>query len=67
MVKVLNKDDSSKTIMIDERMNVRDVIKQLLEKNHFDFSPDWTLVEEMPSIYMGKEDLYWILLRWRHQ
>ena len=52
-----NEDKSSKTIMIDERMTTRSIVKQLLEKNHFDFSADWTLMEEFPSLYMGEWQL----------
>ena len=54
VVKVFNKDQSSKTMMIDERMTTRNIVNQLLDKNHFDFQPDWTLMEEIPSLYMGE-------------
>ncbi|CAK8694940.1 unnamed protein product [Clavelina lepadiformis] len=54
VVKVYNKDDSSKTMVIDERMTVRTVIKQLIEKNHFEYSPNWTLIEELPSVFMER-------------
>jgi len=54
VVKVFNKDQSSKTMMIDERMTTRNIVNQLLEKNHFDFQPDWTLMEEIPSLYMER-------------
>ena len=40
-------------MVVDERMSTRDVMTQLIEKNHFDFSPNWTLVEEMPSLFLG--------------
>ena len=53
VVKVFNKDDSSKTLLVDERMTTRLVIAQLLEKNHYDASVNWALVEELPSLYMG--------------
>ena len=51
---MFNKDQSSKTMMIDERMTTRNIVNQLLDKNHFDFQPDWTLMEEIPSLYMGE-------------
>ena len=54
MVKVFNKDNSSKTLVIDERMSTRDVMHQLIEKNHFDFSANWALVEELPSLFLGR-------------
>jgi len=54
VVKVFNKDQSSKTMMIDERMTTRNIVNQLLDKNHFDFQPDWTLMEEIPSLYMER-------------
>lgn len=54
VVKVYNEDQSSKTLMIDERMTTRFVVNQLLEKNHFDFSQDWTIMEEIPSLFMER-------------
>ena len=48
-----NKDNSSKTMVIDERMTTRDVMMQLIEKNHYDYSANWALVEEMPSLFLG--------------
>uniref|UniRef100_F7APD9 Ras-associating domain-containing protein n=1 Tax=Ciona intestinalis TaxID=7719 RepID=F7APD9_CIOIN len=54
VVKVYNKDDSSKTVVIDERMTVRVVMKQLIEKNHYDTSSNWALIEELPSLFMDR-------------
>jgi len=56
VVKVYNKDNSSKAMVIDERMSTRDVMLQLIEKNHYDYSPNWALVEEMPSLFLGMVD-----------
>ena len=40
-------------MVIDERMTTRDVMVQLIEKNHYDYSANWALVEEMPSLFLG--------------
>nr|XP_039262436.1 ras-associated and pleckstrin homology domains-containing protein 1-like isoform X1 [Styela clava] len=54
VVKVFNKDDSSKTLVVDERMTTRSVVRQLLEKNHYEPSINWALIEELPSLFMER-------------
>ncbi|CAB1325789.1 unnamed protein product [Coregonus sp. 'balchen'] len=43
VVKVMMSDGSSKTLMVDERQTVRDVLDNLFEKTHCDCSVDWSL------------------------
>ncbi|XP_029444528.1 amyloid beta A4 precursor protein-binding family B member 1-interacting protein [Rhinatrema bivittatum] len=45
VIKVLMDDSSSKTLMVDERQTVRDVLDNLFEKTHCDCSVDWCLYE----------------------
>ncbi|XP_052333149.1 amyloid beta A4 precursor protein-binding family B member 1-interacting protein-like isoform X2 [Oncorhynchus keta] len=50
VVKVMMSDGSSKTLMVDERQTVRDVLDNLFEKTHCDFSMDWSLCETNPEL-----------------
>ncbi|KAG8013939.1 Amyloid beta A4 precursor protein-binding family B member 1-interacting protein, partial [Nibea albiflora] len=43
IVKVLMSDGSAKTLMVDERQTVREVLDKLFEKTHCDCSIDWSL------------------------
>ncbi|XP_032386785.1 amyloid beta A4 precursor protein-binding family B member 1-interacting protein [Etheostoma spectabile] len=58
IVKVLMSDGSSKTLMVDERQTVREVLDQLFEKTHCDCSIDWSLCETNPELQIerGFED-----------
>ncbi|XP_056276180.1 amyloid beta A4 precursor protein-binding family B member 1-interacting protein-like [Pseudoliparis swirei] len=58
IVKVLMSDGSSKTLMVDERQTVREVLDTLFEKTHCDCSIDWSLCETSPELQMerGFED-----------
>ncbi|XP_041848095.1 amyloid beta A4 precursor protein-binding family B member 1-interacting protein-like [Melanotaenia boesemani] len=58
IVKVLLTDNSSKTLMVDERQTVRQVLDKLFEKTHCDFSIDWSLCESNPELQIerGFED-----------
>lgn len=47
-------DESSKTMMVDERQSVRQVLDSLLDKSHCGYSPDWSLVETITELQMGK-------------
>lgn len=49
-------DESSKTMMVDERQSVRQVLDSLLDKSHCGYSPDWSLVETITELQMGKEE-----------
>uniref|UniRef100_A0A8C8J111 Amyloid beta A4 precursor protein-binding family B member 1-interacting protein n=2 Tax=Oncorhynchus tshawytscha TaxID=74940 RepID=A0A8C8J111_ONCTS len=50
VVKVMMSDGSSKTLMVDERQTVRDVLDNLFEKTHCDCSVDWSLCETNPEL-----------------
>ena len=54
MVKVLMNDGSSKTLMVDERQNVREVLDNLFEKTHCDCNVDWSLCETNPELTLGE-------------
>ncbi|KAG7455211.1 hypothetical protein MATL_G00254180 [Megalops atlanticus] len=58
VIKVLMNDGSSKTLMVDERQTVRDVLDNLFEKTHCDCGVDWTLCETNPELQIerGFED-----------
>ncbi|XP_037550417.1 amyloid beta A4 precursor protein-binding family B member 1-interacting protein [Nematolebias whitei] len=45
VVKVLMNDGSSKTLMVDERQTVREVLDNLFEKTHCDCNVDWSVCE----------------------
>lgn len=48
-------DESSKTMMVDERQTVRQVLDSLLDKSHCGYSPDWSLVETITELQMGEQ------------
>ncbi|XP_026093327.1 amyloid beta A4 precursor protein-binding family B member 1-interacting protein [Carassius auratus] len=50
VVKVEITDGSSKTLMVDERQTVRDVIDNLFEKTHCDCNVDWSVCETNPDL-----------------
>nr|XP_024003436.1 amyloid beta A4 precursor protein-binding family B member 1-interacting protein-like [Salvelinus alpinus] len=50
VIKVMMSDGSSKTLMVDERQTVRDVLDNLFEKTHCDCSTDWSLCETNPEL-----------------
>ncbi|XP_062259100.1 ras-associated and pleckstrin homology domains-containing protein 1a isoform X2 [Platichthys flesus] len=69
VIRVHLSDESSKTMMVDERQTVRQVLDSLLEKSHCGFSPDWSLVEtinelQMERIFEDHENLVENLLNW---
>jgi amyloid beta A4 precursor protein-binding family B protein 1-interacting protein len=47
-------DGSSKSILVDEAMRVAEVIQMLITKNHVTLSVKWSLVEQLPDLYMGQ-------------
>uniref|UniRef100_A0A8C4QUR0 Ras association (RalGDS/AF-6) and pleckstrin homology domains 1 n=1 Tax=Eptatretus burgeri TaxID=7764 RepID=A0A8C4QUR0_EPTBU len=69
VVRVHMTDSSSKTVMVDERQTVRQVLDGLVEKSHSDCSPDWSLVETIPELRLERffedhENLVENLLNW---
>lgn len=47
-------DGSSKTLMVDERQTVREVLDNLFEKTHCDCSVAWSLFETNPELQLGE-------------
>uniref|UniRef100_A0A7N6AFK4 Ras association (RalGDS/AF-6) and pleckstrin homology domains 1b n=1 Tax=Anabas testudineus TaxID=64144 RepID=A0A7N6AFK4_ANATE len=69
VIRVHMSDESSKTMMVDERQTVRQVLDSLLDKSHCGYSPDWSLVEtinelQMERIFEDHENLVENLLNW---
>uniref|UniRef100_A0A8C5F3I4 Ras association (RalGDS/AF-6) and pleckstrin homology domains 1b n=1 Tax=Gadus morhua TaxID=8049 RepID=A0A8C5F3I4_GADMO len=69
VIRVHMSDESSKTMMVDERQTVRQVLDSLLDKSHCGYSPDWALVEtinelQMERIFEDHENLVENLLNW---
>uniref|UniRef100_A0A3Q2XZB1 Amyloid beta A4 precursor protein-binding family B member 1-interacting protein n=1 Tax=Hippocampus comes TaxID=109280 RepID=A0A3Q2XZB1_HIPCM len=69
VVKVCMNDGSSKTLMVDERQNVREVLDNLCEKTHCDYNVDWSLCETNPELQLERtfedhEHLVEPLLAW---
>ncbi|XP_054643066.1 ras-associated and pleckstrin homology domains-containing protein 1a isoform X2 [Dunckerocampus dactyliophorus] len=69
VIRVHLSDESSKTMMVDERQTVRQVLDSLLEKSHCGYSPDWSLVEtihelQMERVFEDHENLVENLLNW---
>ncbi|XP_010893645.1 amyloid beta A4 precursor protein-binding family B member 1-interacting protein [Esox lucius] len=56
VVRVIMSDGSSKTLMVDERQTVSDVLNDLFEKTHCDRScVDWSLCETNPELQTERE------------
>ncbi|XP_077364982.1 amyloid beta A4 precursor protein-binding family B member 1-interacting protein isoform X2 [Festucalex cinctus] len=69
VVKVRMTDGSSKTLMVDERQKVREVLDNLCEKTHCDCNVDWSLRETNPELQLERtfedhENLVELLLAW---
>ncbi|XP_067870010.1 amyloid beta A4 precursor protein-binding family B member 1-interacting protein [Heterodontus francisci] len=54
VVKVLMNDSSSKTLMVDERQTVREILDNLFEKSHCDCSVNWCLYEKNPELQIER-------------
>ncbi|MEE6466959.1 hypothetical protein FKM82_007103 [Ascaphus truei] len=52
--KVHMNDSSTKTLMVDERQTVRDVLDNLFEKTHCDCTIDWCLYEVHPELQIER-------------
>lgn len=55
VLKAHNIDGSTKMVAIHEGMNVRDVCILLAERNHQELGPNWTLVERLSDLHLGKQ------------
>lgn len=47
-------DGSAKTLMVDERQTVREVLDNLFEKTHCDCNVDWSLCETNHELQLGE-------------
>ncbi|XP_004716171.1 amyloid beta A4 precursor protein-binding family B member 1-interacting protein [Echinops telfairi] len=54
VVKVHMNDNSTKSLMVDERQLVRDVLDNLFEKTHCDCNVDWCLYEIYPELQIER-------------
>lgn len=54
VVKVLMNDGSSKTLMVDERQNVREVLDNMFEKSHCDCNVNWSICETNPELQLER-------------
>ncbi|XP_062067151.1 amyloid beta A4 precursor protein-binding family B member 1-interacting protein [Lepus europaeus] len=54
VVKVHMNDNSTKSLMVDERQLARDVLDNLFEKTHCDCSVDWCLYEMYPELQIER-------------
>ncbi|KAG5673660.1 hypothetical protein PVAND_003687 [Polypedilum vanderplanki] len=68
-VKAFSEDGSSKSLLVDERMNCGFVTKLLADKNHVNMEVNWGLIEYLPELYIERlfedhEQLVENLLLW---
>ncbi|NXX64572.1 AB1IP protein, partial [Spizella passerina] len=61
VIKVHMNDNSTKSLMVDERQVARDVLDNLFEKTHCDCNVDWCLYETYPELQIGK----WCMSLWQ--
>uniref|UniRef100_G3TH21 Ras-associating domain-containing protein n=2 Tax=Loxodonta africana TaxID=9785 RepID=G3TH21_LOXAF len=54
VVKVHMNDNSTKSLMVDERQLARDVLDNLFEKTHCDYHVDWCLYEIYPELQIER-------------
>ncbi|XP_012870045.1 PREDICTED: amyloid beta A4 precursor protein-binding family B member 1-interacting protein [Dipodomys ordii] len=54
VVKVHMHDNSTKSLMVDERQLARDVLDNLFEKTHCDYNIDWCLYEIYPELQIER-------------
>jgi hypothetical protein len=55
LVRTYNDDGSTKSILIDDSMSIRDVLFVLVHKNHREPDIDYALVEILPDLHMGND------------
>jgi RA domain-containing protein len=53
LVRTYNDDGSTKSILIDDSMSIRDVLFVLVHKNHREPDIDYALIEILPDLHMG--------------
>lgn len=52
-IKVFNNDGSNKTVVVEEGMTAAVVCYLLVSKNHFEESPNWTIIERLGDVSLG--------------
>jgi hypothetical protein len=55
LVRTYNDDGSTKSILVDDSMSIRDVLFVLVHKNHREPNIDYALVEILPDLHMGNK------------
>lgn len=63
-------DNSTKSLMVDERQVARDVLDNLFEKTHCDCNINWCLYEIYPELQIGNFQtirLYLLIFVWLSQ
>ncbi|GAB6020359.1 hypothetical protein CHUAL_003069 [Chamberlinius hualienensis] len=68
-IKAFTADGSAKSLLVDEKMSVSFVTKLLVDKNHVNLDLRWSIVEQVPELYMERvfedhENLVDNLLLW---
>lgn len=58
IIKVEMSDGGSKTLLVDKRQTVREVLDKLFEKTHCDCSIDWSLCEINPELQTGEMSVH---------
>lgn len=53
-LKVFAQDNSAKSLLADERMNIGAICGQLAAKNHISLDTSLCIIEHMPHLYLGK-------------
>lgn len=56
-IKVFNNDGSNKTVVVEDGMTSAVVCYLLVTKNHFEESPNWTIIERLGDVGLGKLSL----------
>jgi hypothetical protein len=57
LVRTYNDDGSTKSILIDDSMSIRDVLFVLVHKTHREPDIDYALIEILPDLHMGNNEL----------
>ncbi|KPJ09292.1 Ras-associated and pleckstrin-likey domains-containing protein 1 [Papilio machaon] len=53
-IKAFSSDGSSKSLLVDEKMNCGCVTRLLADKNHVTMEPKWAIVEQLPDLHMER-------------
>lgn len=54
VIKVFNNDGSNKAVVVEEGMTAAQVCYLLVIKNHFEESPNWSLIEKLEDVWLGE-------------